>query len=66
MPEGVTFYFASWTFRPGDEVPPELESRLPEEVRILAANPAGAGRVRAVPEPEADGGASFSPGGRRK
>ena len=65
MPPGVTFHVGSWTFRPGDDVPPELESRLPEEVRIKA------GKARAVPEPEAKADDSivmdaFSPSGRKR
>lgn len=60
LPAGVTFHFGSWTYRPGDDVPPELESRLPEEVRIQA------GKARAVPEPEAHEDAAPLSVGRRK
>lgn len=57
LPPGVTFHFGSWTFRPGDDVPPELESRLPEEVRLAA------GKAKSSPTPEA---AEPAPEGKRR
>lgn len=63
LPAGVTFHFGSWTYRAGDEIPAEIESRLPEEVRLAALGVALAAPPGPVAEAEP---APFSPGGRRR